>query len=170
MKFIKTTVAKELEETVVDLDFTPKRGTDGSAGFDLKAAIEAPVTIFPDQVETIPTGVKVWIGSSFSNIYNMPDGTGVSVAGLLFPRSSTKGCILNNTIGVIDEDYQNEIFVKLRNITDKAITIETGERFAQLVFTPVYIPVLTLVDEFDSTTVRGEGGFGHTDQQDLLGR
>jgi dUTP pyrophosphatase len=190
MKFIKTDLAKQLETTLHTwvtegtslkygnlpntLDFTPVRGTEGSSGYDLKACIEAPVTIFPDQVVKIPTGIKIWNGSDI--IAQDVKETSVymyKLAGFILPRSSTKGAILNNTIGLCDEDYQHEIFVKLRNITKEAITITTGERFAQLVFMLTYIPSeLEEVSEFDRTTTR-TGGFGSTnkpEEQDLLGR
>jgi dUTP pyrophosphatase len=170
MKFVKTDDALAFEQqhnysiqTLVDqLDFTPKRATDGSAGYDLRACILEPITIFPDKVVKIPTGIKIWIGNSYPT----------NAAGFLFPRSSTSGAILNNTIGVIDSDYQGEIFVKLRNITPEIITIQPGETFAQLVFMPVYLPTLEEVNGFEEITKRGEGGFGSTNtiENDLLGR
>jgi dUTP pyrophosphatase len=167
VKFIKIELAKQLEDTYVGLDFTPVRGTEGSSGYDLRAAVEAPVTIFPDQVVKIPTGVKLWNGSDdlinrVQQLRTLGFPGDFKLAGFILPRSSTKGAILNNTIGLCDEDYQHEIFVKLRNITNEAITIDTGERFAQLVFMLTYIPSeLEEVSEFSKTTTR-TGGFGST--------
>lgn len=177
MRFIKTELAKQLENEVVNpkvgaagshtkqypgLDFTPTRATDGSAGFDLRACIFAPITICPDQVVKIPTGVKIWIGSEDGVTQAFEDGGSGTVAGLLFPRSSTAGAILNNTVGIIDCDYQGEVFIKLRNITAENITIAVGEAFAQVVFTPVFLPMLEEVKDFEQVTVRGEGSFGST--------
>ena len=167
MEFIKTDLAKQLEETYPDLDFTPVRGTEGSSGYDLRAAVEAPVTIFPDDVVKIPTGVKLWNGSDdlikrVQQLRTLGFPGDFKLLGFLLPRSSTKGAILNNTIGLCDEDYQGEIFIKLRNITNESITITTGERFAQLTFMLSYIPyILEEVSEFSKTTTR-TGGFGST--------
>jgi dUTP pyrophosphatase len=182
VKFIKTDLAKKLEleatksmrpTNIELLDFTPRRATPGSAGYDLRAAIEQPITIYPDQVEKIPTGVKVWIGSDLEDIEVQQLNGTLSIAAFLLPRSSTEGAILNNTVGVCDEDYQGEIFVKLRNITPAPITITPGQAFAQATFPVVYVPSeMEEVDTFEVTTVRGEGGFGSTDknQDDILGR
>ena len=168
MQFIKTDLAKQLEETYLGLDFILVRGTEGSSGYDIKACIEAPVTIFPDQVVKIPTGIKLWNGSDelinrVQQLRTLGFPGDFKLAGFLLPRSSTKGAILNNTIGLCDEDYQGEIFVKLRNITNEAITINTGEAFAQLVFMLTYIPKeLEEVSTFSINTIRGDGGFGST--------
>lgn len=171
MKFIKTMLAKQLEQAL-SIGFTPRRATPGSSGYDLRACIEAPITLHPDQVEKIPTGVKVWIDSEVELSQEFSDGSAGTFMGLLFPRSSTAGAILNNTIGVVDSDYQGEIFIKLRNITAESITITPGEAFAQLIITPTYLPILTEVDNFEYNTARGDGGFGSTSrhQDDLLGR
>ena len=161
MKFIKTELAKKLE-TITGVDFTPVQGTSGSAGYDLRAAIAVPLTIRPDQVEKIPTGVKIWIDSEADATQDYGDAGASTVVGLLLPRSSTTGALLNNTVGVVDSDYQGEVFIKLRNITPEPITINTGESFAQLLFVPVFLPRLEEVTEFTTTTVRAEGGFGST--------
>lgn len=175
MKFIKTDLAKKLEQQYI-VSFTPTKGTEGSNGFDLRACVEEPVTILVGEVVKIPTGVKVWNGSADLvrdiRLYETP----YRLAGLLLPRSSTAGAILNNTVGLCDESYQGEIFVKLRNITDVPITIHPAEAFVQLVFTLTYDPTLAesfeQVDNFKVVTERGEGGFGSTNhnQDDLLGR
>lgn len=128
----------------------PQRQTEGSAGFDLQACIEAPVTLAPGGSYAFPTGIAAEI----------PQGC----AGLIFTRSGLgvkHGVSLPNCVGVIDSDYRGELIVPLRNFGDKAYTIQPGERIAQLVIVPVALPRLEEAEELSSTQ-RGTGGFGST--------
>lgn len=128
----------------------PQRQTEGSAGFDLQACIEAPVTLAPGGSYAFPTGIAAEI----------PQG----LVGLIFCRSGLgvkHGVSLPNCVGVIDSDYRGELIVPLRNFGDKAYTIQPGERIAQLVIIPVCLPLLEEAEELSSTQ-RGTGGFGST--------
>ena len=160
IEFLKTAKAKELETTLamssIDINFAPMQAPD-SNGYDLRACIDKNLLIYPDEVVKIHTGIHMYLGD---NKYFPKD---ISYAGLLMPRSSSKGLILNNTIGLIDYGYQGEILVKYRNITNSIITIYPGERFAQLIIVPTYIGKLTEVTSFSMwKTARGENGFGST--------
>ncbi len=166
ISFSKTALAETLEDTYLHADgsgvnFTPKRMTDGAVGYDVFACTDKPVTIFPGQSEKISTGVRVYIGSLG---WRLCPNEGYGMAGLILPRSSIKGGMLKNTVGVVDTDYQGEWFVKLFNNTDESITIGVGERFAQIMFVPVFLPELVQVESFDTVTERGEGGFGSTNR------
>lgn len=129
----------------------PQYATRGSAGVDLRAMIStSKLTIFPDQVLKIPTGVK----------FNMGEG----VVGMLYPRSGlgvNHGIILANGTGVIDSDYQGEIIVALWNRSKNPYEINCADKIAQIVFLPVIQAELELVESF-TPTERGEGGFGST--------
>ena len=129
----------------------PDYATDGSAGLDLIACIEQSMTIEPGQTELIPSGMAI----------NISDP---QIAAVLLPRSGLghkHGIVLGNLTGLIDSDYQGQVFVSIWNRSQKAFTITAGDRIAQMVFIPVIQCNLVEVDEFASTT-RGEGGFGHT--------
>jgi len=172
MQFKKTKQALEMEEQFEyldqedaipiykypDLDFTPARSTSGSAGYDLFACITEPVTIYPDEVKKIGTGVHIWLGED-DDLYLHSD---FKFAGLLMPRSSNEGCILNNTVGLLDSDYQGELIAKWRNSTDTKITFMPGQKFCQLLIVPAFIGKLTEVEEFERSTGRSNGGFGST--------
>lgn len=128
----------------------PTYGTEFSAGADLYACIDAPVTINPGETVLIKTGLAMEIPEGF--------------AGLIYARSglaSKKGLAPANKVGVVDADYRGELMVALHNHSLNVATIESGERIAQLVITPFltanFIESLELSD-----TVRGEGGFGST--------
>lgn len=139
-------IKKLCEKAVV-----PKRATEGSAGVDLYACIDEPVTLNGGGVALIPTGIAI---SLPSNEYGA----------FVFARSGLAvkhGIGLLNSVGVIDSDYRGEIKVGVINQFDTPYTIEPGERIAQLVVMPV-CPLPTVeVDTLDSTA-RGEGGFGST--------
>lgn len=138
---------KKLSETAI----VPKRATNGSAGFDLSACIENPVTIEPHKIVKIPTGISV-----------APDTKDCVL--LIYIRSSlaTKhGITLANSVGVVDSDYRGEIMCSLVNLSDESYTLEPGDRFAQLVVTPVLYPETEVVGELGETE-RGAGGFGST--------
>lgn len=129
----------------------PSYATAGSAGMDLRACIDAPVTIMPGEQGLIPTGLAI----------ALPDPGYVA---LLYARSGLAikhGLSPANCVGVIDSDYRGEIVVALRNYAKEPYTVEPGERIAQMVITPVVQAEIALVDELDHTD-RGAGGFGST--------
>lgn len=128
----------------------PIRATAGSAGLDLHACIDEPLTLEPGCRTMIPTGLAAAI----------PQG----VAGMIYARSSlgTKhGIALSNGVGVVDSDYRGEICVGLRNFSTEPYTIQPGERVAQLVLQPILSLPVQEVETLDETS-RGEGGFGST--------
>lgn len=129
----------------------PRYATQGSAGLDLRAALEAPLKLEPGASELIPTGIAAHIGNA-------------GLAAMILPRSGLghrHGIVLGNLVGLIDSDYQGELTVSAWNRGGETYTVEPGERIAQLVFVPVARPVLDLVGEFTPST-RGQGGFGHS--------
>ncbi len=129
----------------------PHYATDGSAGLDLRACIEQPLIIEPGQTELIPSGMAINIGDP-------------TIAAVLLPRSGLghkHGIVLGNLTGLIDSDYQGQVFISIWNRSQNSYTIEPGDRIAQMVFLPVLQCNFEQVDEFISTQ-RGEGGFGHT--------
>ena len=132
----------------------PAYATDGSAGLDLRAMVEAPLTLNPGDTELLPTGLSIHIGDA-------------GYAGMILPRSGLghkHGIVLGNLVGLIDSDYQGQLMVSCWNRGNSAFTIEPGERIAQLVIVTVMQVSLTQVDEFDDSA-RGEGGFGHSGRQ-----
>lgn len=127
----------------------PAPATDGSAGVDLRAMVETPVTLEPGQAELIPTGLSIHI-----------DDPGY--AGMILPRSGLghkHGLVLGNLVGLIDADYQGPLMVSCWNRGQHAYTLEVGERLAQLVIVPVARPRFRVVEAFGSSE-RGAGGFG----------
>ena len=128
----------------------PFRATEGSAGADIYACLEAPVTVEPGQRATIPVGIAIEI----------PRGSG----GFVCPRSSVAckfGVSLPNCVGVIDSDYRGELCVPVINHSAEPYTINGGDRIAQLVILPVENAVYEYADDLTDTE-RGEGGFGST--------
>lgn len=128
----------------------PKQATAGSAGYDLCACIDAPVTIAPGERFVFPSGLAAEI----------PAGT----AGFVFTRSGLgikKGIHVTNGVGVIDSDYRGEIHVGLHNLSAEPYTVEPGERIAQMIIMPYFAPVIEEVTAL-SDTDRGAGGFGST--------
>lgn len=129
----------------------PTYATSGSAGLDLRALIEQPLTVEAGQTVLIPTGLSIYIADP-------------NLAAVILPRSGLghkNGIVLGNLVGLIDSDYQGPLMVSLWNRSDKAFTVEVGDRIAQLVFLPVVQAEFNLVSEFNETD-RGEGGFGHS--------
>lgn len=141
------------------INFRPVRGSEHAAGYDLKACIPNDLAILPSEVVKIPTGIKLDL-LSMSLMNGL--ATQASFTGFIYPRSGlgTNGFTLANTVGVIDADYQGELIVMGFNRSEDVITIKAGDRIAQLVISMVALPVLELVEEFDSYTARGENGFG----------
>ncbi|MEE2804501.1 MAG: dUTP diphosphatase [Pseudomonadota bacterium] len=129
----------------------PAYATSGSAGLDLKACLDAPFSLEPGQCHLIPTGLALHIADP-------------SLAAMLLPRSGLghkKGIVLGNLVGLIDSDYQGEVFVSCWNRSDQTYEIEPGDRIAQMVFVPITQVEFEVVDSFDSSD-RDSGGFGHT--------
>jgi len=129
----------------------PQYATTGSAGLDLRAMLEAPLELAPDDAELLPTGMAIHIAEP-------------GVAGMILPRSGLghrHGIVLGNLVGLIDSDYQGPLMVSCWNRGTASFRIEPGERIAQLILVPVLQAELRVVDAFDATN-RGAGGFGHT--------
>ncbi len=129
----------------------PQYATDGAAGLDLRACLDAPLTLAPGAVALIGTGFAIHIADP-------------GLAAVLLPRSGLghrHGIVLGNLVGLIDSDYQGEVKVSCWNRGAAPFTVEPGERIAQLVLVPVVQARFAVVDEFTPTT-RGAGGFGHT--------
>ena len=127
----------------------PDYATPGSAGMDLRAMLQEPLDIAPGQTELIPTGIAMHIADP-------------SLAAVILPRSGLghkHGIVLGNLVGLIDSDYQGQLFVSCWNRGDTAFRMEIGERLAQLVIVPVVQARFNIVEEFDESH-RGEGGFG----------
>ena len=146
----------ELELKILDSrlgsDFPlPSHATSGSAGMDLRAMLDAPIDLQPGETELIPTGMAIHIADP-------------GLAAIILPRSGLghkHGIVLGNLVGLIDSDYQGQLFVSCWNRGSSSFRVEIGERIAQLVVIPVMQAKFSIVDEFDDSS-RGEGGFGHT--------
>jgi dUTP pyrophosphatase len=142
---------KILDKRIGDTMPLPAYATEGSAGMDLRACIDEAITLEPGQTELIPTGLAIHIADP-------------NLCAMILPRSSLghkHGIVLVNLVGLIDSDYQGQLFVSCWNRGNTAFTLEPSERLAQLVLVPVVQAQLEVVDEFDQTD-RGEGGFGST--------
>lgn len=129
----------------------PHYATAGSAGMDLRACIDEPLTLAPGQSELIPTGIAIHISDP-------------GLAATILPRSGLghkHGIVLGNLVGLIDSDYQGQLFVSCWNRGQQSFTVNPGERIAQLVFVPVVRVEFDIVEEFEESR-RGAGGFGHT--------
>ena len=129
----------------------PEYTTDGSAGMDLRAALEETTEIHPGETLLIPTGLAIYIEDP-------------SMAAMVLPRSGLghkHGIVLGNLVGLIDSDYQGQLFISCWNRGNENFTIEIGDRIAQLVIVPVLQVSFDVVDDFVSTD-RGSGGLGHS--------
>lgn len=129
----------------------PAYKTPGSAGMDLCAVIDEPLTLAPNEVKLVPTGIAVHLDNP-------------NFVAMIMPRSSMghkNGIILGNSVGVIDSDYQGQMMMSLWNRSDTPFTIEPMERVAQLLIMPVMQVSFNQVEEFPASE-RGEGGFGST--------
>ncbi|GMR07231.1 MAG: dUTP diphosphatase [Gammaproteobacteria bacterium] len=129
----------------------PEYSTDGSAGLDMRACLDEPLQLQPGETHLIPTGMAIHIADP-------------GLAAVLLPRSGLGhkyGIVLGNLVGLIDSDYQGQVFVSCWNRGNEAFTIEIGERIAQMVFIPVVQAGFEIVSDFDES-LRGEGGFGHS--------
>ena len=127
----------------------PAYATEGSAGLDLRACIDAPLELSPGKAELLPTGLSIWVEDP-------------GLAAVILPRSGLghkHGIVLGNLVGLIDSDYQGQLMVSCWNRGGTPYTVQPGERIAQLVIVPVVQVDLEVVNEFVATT-RGVGGFG----------
>jgi dUTP pyrophosphatase len=143
VKILDSRVGKEIP--------LPEYATQGSAGMDLRACIQAPLTLAPGDTELIPTGLSIHIRDP-------------GLAAMILPRSGLghkHGIVLGNLVGLIDSDYQGQLFVSCWNRGSETFSIAVGERIAQLIIVPVVQAEFALVDAF-APSDRGEGGFGHS--------
>lgn len=129
----------------------PHYATEGSAGLDMRAVIDETLTIAPGETQLVPTGLAIHVKDP-------------SLAAVLLPRSGLghkHGLVLGNLTGLIDSDYQGQVFISCWNRSSKPYAIQPGERIAQMVFVPVVQVRFNLVEEFTDSE-RGAGGFGHS--------
>jgi len=135
-------------------DLLPAYGTPGSAGLDLRACIDAPLSIEPGQTVLVPTGLAIHIGDP-------------GYAAMILPRSGLghkSGIVLGNLVGLIDSDYQGQLMVSTWNRSGNAFVLQPMDRLAQLIVVPVLQVGFNVVTEFSSSD-RGVGGFGSTGKQ-----
>ena len=133
------------------MDQMPAYATPGSAGLDLRACLDGPLTLLPNAWQLVPTGMAIYLKDP-------------GYAALILPRSGLghkHGIVLGNLVGLIDSDYQGQLMVSAWNRSDVAFTIEPIKRIAQLVIVPVVQASFNVVNEF-AATQRGEGGYGST--------
>ncbi len=134
------------------LEQLPAYATPGSAGLDLRACLQEPLTLQPNAWQLVPTGMAIYL--------NDP-----SYAALILPRSGLghkHGIVLGNLVGLIDSDYQGQLMVSAWNRSSTPFTIEPMERIAQLVIVPVVQAEFNVVSDFADTSHRGVGGYGST--------
>jgi dUTP pyrophosphatase len=148
---------KQIDLKILDprmKDFLPAYATGGSAGLDLRACVDAPLTIEPGQTVLVPTGLAIHIADP-------------GYAAMILPRSGLghkNGIVLGNLVGLIDSDYQGQLMVSTWNRGQSAFTLQPMDRLAQLVVVPVVQVGFNVVEEFASSD-RGAGGFGSTGKQ-----
>lgn len=132
-------------------DYIPKTATVGSAGIDLRALLDEPITVKPGETRLIRTGLAIHIADP-------------SYAALILPRSGLghkHGIVLGNLVGLIDSDYQGELMISTWNRGNEAFVLQPFERLAQLIIVPIVQPQFRIVESFEASD-RGEGGFGST--------
>jgi dUTP pyrophosphatase len=130
----------------------PAYATPGSAGLDLRACLQAPLTLAANAWQLVPTGLAIHLADP-------------GYAAMILPRSGLghkHGIVLGNLVGLIDSDYQGQLMVSAWNRSDVPFTIEPLERIAQLVVVPVVQASFRVVDDFDTVSARGAGGYGST--------
>ncbi len=130
----------------------PAYATAGSAGLDLRACLDAPLTLAPNAWQLVPTGLAIHLADP-------------GYAAMILPRSGLghkHGIVLGNLVGLIDSDYQGQLMVSAWNRSDVPFTIDPMERIAQMVIVPVVQARFNVVDDFASTSERGAGGYGST--------
>lgn len=129
----------------------PHYATDGSAGMDMRACIDEALEMAPGETHLIPTGMAIHVADP-------------NLAAILLPRSGLghkHGIVLGNLVGLIDSDYQGQVFVSCWNRGNQSFTVKPGERIAQMVIVPVVHADFEIVEDFVASE-RGAGGFGHT--------
>lgn len=143
LKILDSRIGKEIP--------LPEYATTGSAGLDLRACIESSLEVKPGETHLVPTGMAIHIEDA-------------SMAAVILPRSGLghkHGIVLGNLTGLIDSDYQGQLFVSVWNRGKDTFTLNEGDRMAQLVFVPVVQAQFDVVESFDESE-RADGGFGHT--------
>jgi len=149
------TVTMNIDVKILDARIAvqmPTYATPGSAGLDLRACLDAPLTLAPNAWQLVPTGMAIHLKDS-------------GYAAMLLPRSGLghkHGIVLGNLVGLIDSDYQGQLMVSCWNRSEMSFTIEPLERIAQMVIVPVVQASFKVVAEFDAPSERGEGGYGST--------
>ncbi len=142
---------KILDPRVGDSIPLPQYATDGSAGMDMRACIDEPLTVAPGETVLVPTGLAIHVADP-------------ALAAVLLPRSGLghkHGLVLGNLTGLIDSDYQGQVYISCWNRSSTSYEVQPAERIAQMVFVAVEQVELRVVEEFD-TSGRGAGGFGHS--------
>ncbi len=142
---------KILDPRIGDSIPLPQYSTDGSAGLDMRACIDEPIDVAPGETVLVPTGLAIHVADP-------------SLAAVLLPRSGLghkHGLVLGNLIGLIDSDYQGQVFISCWNRSSKSYAVQPSERIAQMVFVLVEQVEFRVVEEFAATD-RGAGGFGHS--------
>ena len=140
---------KVLDEKIGNSIPLPEYATEGSAGMDLRACLDEAVTLTPGDTQLVPTGIAIHIGDP-------------GLAAMLLPRSGLghkHGIVLGNLTGLIDSDYQGQLFVSVWNRGKADFTVEPGERIAQMIIVPVVQAKFEQVESFEDS-LRGDGGFG----------
>jgi len=148
---MQTIEIKKLDETFIAEYGLPQYTTEGSAGLDLRACLDDDLTITAGSTELIPTGLAIHIKDP-------------RLAAMILPRSGMghkHGIVLGNLVGLIDSDYQGQLFVSCWNRSSEDFTLKRGDRLAQLIFVPVVQVQFNTVEDFNDSS-RGTGGFGHT--------
>jgi dUTP pyrophosphatase len=148
---LRSVELKILDPRVGDVIDLPHYATSGSAGMDMRACIDEPVTVAPGETVLVPTGLAIHVSDP-------------SLAAVLLPRSGLghkHGLVLGNLTGLIDSDYQGQVFISCWNRSSKSYEVQPAERIAQMVFVPVEQVELKIVAEFNASE-RGAGGFGHS--------
>jgi dUTP pyrophosphatase len=145
---------RQLDVKILDSrirEMLPQYGTPGAAGLDLRACLDAPLTLKPGDSQLVPSGIAIHIGDP-------------GFAAIVLPRSglgAKHGIVLGNLVGLIDSDYQGQVFVSVWNRGQAVFTIQPMDRIAQLVVVPVQQVEFNIVEEFAASS-RGAGGFGST--------
>lgn len=148
---MRTIELKILDQRLGDSIDLPHYATAGSAGLDMRACIDEPMIVAPGETVLVPTGLAMHIDDA-------------GIAAVLLPRSGLghkHGLVLGNLTGLIDSDYQGQVFISCWNRGSKSYEVKPGERIAQMVFVPVEQVRFDIVDEFADSD-RGAGGFGHS--------
>jgi dUTP pyrophosphatase len=143
-----------VDARIVDSISLPHYATTGSAGLDLRACIDEALTVSPGETVLVPSGIAIHIADS-------------GLAAVLLPRSGLghkHGLVLGNLTGLIDSDYQGQVYISCWNRSQKAYEVQPGERIAQMVFIPVEQVEFEVVESFEDSS-RGAGGFGHSGQK-----